>query len=416
MKGSMRSVVIIAFIFSFVILIGLVILVGQTLQNNSILAMKSMAEMAFSNIYMSMDSPNKAKATMDEEGIYGIGVYASNGKLSRKIGEVPQTLPLTQFYNSNAKGDTTSGTYLINHDDKSIWYMRLARLSVYMNVVELAELPGQSFEFPDVLFVSFDGSDYLQERFIINAGVIVAIIILCLLAFFIMVMVSRNQKYREALEKQESLVSLGAAARTLAHEIKNPLSAMTLQTALMKKTLPEGYSEDLEILNSEINRLVQLTNRVNDFLRNPVGESQVIELKSFIAHIASLFPESIKVTGKSGVKVVFDPERARSVFENLIKNACESCTGRDPQVTVEVSLKSSHTAKVTVADRGDGIQVADRSRLFDPFFSTKIHGSGIGLAITKQFLRARNGDIVLKDRDGGGTIVEVTIPVERRIL
>ncbi|MFA6933858.1 MAG: HAMP domain-containing sensor histidine kinase, partial [Sphaerochaetaceae bacterium] len=216
--------------------------------------------------------------------------------------------------------------------------------------------------------------------------------------------------------KQESLVSLGAAARTLAHEIKNPLSAMTLQTALMKKTLPEGYSEDLEILNSEINRLVQLTNRVNDFLRNPVGESQVIELKSFIAHIASLFPESIKVTGKSGVKVVFDPERARSVFENLIKNACESCTGRDPQVTVEVSLKSSHTAKVTVADRGDGIQVADRSRLFDPFFSTKIHGSGIGLAITKQFLRARNGDIVLKDRDGGGTIVEVTIPVERRIL
>ena len=63
---------------------------------------------------------------------------------------------------------------------------------------------------------------------------------------------------------------------------------------------------------------------------------------------------------------------------------------------------------VYVRDRGDGIQ-GDAEKLFDPFYTTKIHGSGIGLAISRQFLRARGGDIRISDRPGGGTVVEIIV-------
>ena len=87
-----------------------------------------------------------------------------------------------------------------------------------------------------------------------------------------------NRRYRETIAKQESLVNLGQAARTLTHEIKNPLSAITIQLALLKKTLPEEYISDLVVIDQELKRLSQLTNKVSDFLRNPLGEPQIVEL------------------------------------------------------------------------------------------------------------------------------------------
>ena len=65
---------------------------------------------------------------------------------------------------------------------------------------------------------------------------------------------------------------------------------------------------------------------------------------------------------------------------------------------------------VKVMDRGDGLPPDTREKLFDPFFTTKIHGSGIGLSISKQFVESRGGSLKLYDRDGGGTVAEVSLP------
>ncbi|MBO7349077.1 MAG: HAMP domain-containing histidine kinase, partial [Spirochaetales bacterium] len=135
-----------------------------------------------------------------------------------------------------------------------------------------------------------------------------------------------------------------------------------------------------------------------------------IELVSFISDIARLFRNEIKIENEvKSVVVSFDPDRARSVFENLIKNASESCEDRDPQVTVEISVKHKMVT-VKVMDRGNGLPEGTREKLFDPFFTTKIHGSGIGLSISKQFVESRGGSLKLYDREGGGTVAEVSLP------
>lgn len=221
-----------------------------------------------------------------------------------------------------------------------------------------------------------------------------------------------NRRYRMELQKNQGLAKLGAAARTLTHEIKNPLSAMTIQSALLKKMLPEEYHEDLRVMDSEIQRLTNLTNRVSEFLKNPLGNPVELELVSYITNIASLFamPIEINTDGLEKVYVNFDADRARSVFENLIKNATESTQKRDPQVSVEIRRGRKDSVVVKVLDRGDGLAKEAKDKIFDPFYTTKINGSGIGLSISREFVAAVGGTLKLYDRDGGGTVAEVVLP------
>ena len=185
---------------------------------------------------------------------------------------------------------------------------------------------------------------------------------------------------------------------------------MTIQSALMRKLLPEEFQPDLDVIDHEITRLTNLTNRVSEFLKNPSGNPEKIELVGFIKDIARLFKGGIPVDADSDlINVRFDTDRARSVFENLIKNATESCEGRDPEVRVEIRHRHK-LVTVKVLDRGDGLPKETREKLFDPFFTTKIHGSGIGLAISKQFVEAQGGSLKLYEREGGGTVAEVNLP------
>ena len=131
---------------------------------------------------------------------------------------------------------------------------------------------------------------------------------------------------------------------------------------------------------------------------------------SFIRDISRLFKQNIKVqTYTPEIVVNFDEDRARSVFENLMKNATESCEGRDPEVEVDIRAKHK-TVTILVMDRGDGLPQETKAKLFDPFFTTKIHGSGIGLSISKQFVEARGGTLKIYDRENGGTVAEVSLP------
>ena len=130
-----------------------------------------------------------------------------------------------------------------------------------------------------------------------------------------------------------------------------------------------------------------------------------------INSLIPLFSYEIKVLPESqkSATILFDRDRLRSVLENLLKNAIESCEGRDTKVEVEITLDRRNIYHIFIRDRGDGITKGDTEKLFGPFFTTKIHGSGIGLSISRQFLRARGGDIKLYPRPDGGSVAEVTI-------
>ena len=413
-EGKERPFVYAGLAVAYLIFLVFIFLIYNGISDKYLLQMKFDSEKSFNNIYMAMnDSTAKALSVMEDEGVTGIGIYASSGQAFQRLGDVPPVLPLSKLVRGRRTGqDSTLGIYLLDEDTNQIEYFRLSRLNVVLEMSNVPQPKGNEAmsELPDIIYIKFDGTSYFNS--IRRAWILAIAGVFVMLGIFLVILsiYTNNRKYRMQLQKNESLAKLGAAARTLTHEIKNPLSAMTIQSALMRKLLPAEFYPDLDVMDHEITRLTNLTNRVSEFLKNPSGTPKDIELVGFISDIARLFRNEIKIENDvKAVVVSFDPDRARSVFENLIKNASESCEDRDPEVTVEISVKHKMVT-VKVMDRGNGLPEGTREKLFDPFFTTKIHGSGIGLSISKQFVESRGGSLKLYDREGGGTVAEVTLP------
>lgn len=413
-EGKERPFVYVGLAVAYLIFLVFIFLIYNGISDKYLLQMKFDSEKSFNNIYMAMnDSTAKALSVMEDEGVTGIGIYASSGQAFQRLGDVPPVLPLSKLVRGRRSGqDSTLGIYLLDEDTNQIEYFRLSRLNVVLEMSNVPQPKGNEAmsELPDIIYIKFDGTSYFNS--IRRAWILAIAGVFVMLGIFLVILsiYTNNRKYRMQLQKNESLAKLGAAARTLTHEIKNPLSAMTIQSALMRKLLPAEFYPDLDVMDHEITRLTNLTNRVSEFLKNPSGTPKDIELVGFISDIARLFRNEIKIENDvKAVVVSFDPDRARSVFENLIKNASESCEDRDPEVTVEISVKHKMVT-VKVMDRGNGLPEGTREKLFDPFFTTKIHGSGIGLSISKQFVESRGGSLKLYDREGGGTVAEVTLP------
>jgi two-component system sensor histidine kinase HydH len=242
----------------------------------------------------------------------------------------------------------------------------------------------------------------------------VCIVLLLVLALYIRNLYIRNIEYRERIEAQKNLVVLGTAAGTLAHEIKNPLLSIRLQTGILEKLCPEKGGDEIAIINEEVDRLSGLIYRVNDYLREGRGNPGAFDLCALLAETGRRLcgHKIIEEGAPEKVMVFADSERMRSVFENLVRNALES--GGPPEETA-ISIRTASAggrANVTVSvrDRGKGIAAADIDRIFDPFFTRKSTGTGIGLSISKRFIEAAGGTISIRNRDGGGMEVLVTLP------
>ena len=421
-EGKESLFVVGGLIFLFILLVTLVLFLSQLIidKENTLMQFEAERGFASSAILLLQEEHSRALTAMAEANVVGIGVYSNVGRLRLGLGSVPNTLPLDRFneiWQSRFASQWNQGIAHFNKETGMIEYLRFSRLTIEVETGNImleddGYLPSP-LSFPDVLYILFDGGQYYKKVLVVR--LLTGVALAFLLAFHLLVynIYRSNRKYREVLAKQESLVNLGQAARTLAHEIKNPLSAITLQMALLKKTLGEANHEGVAVVDQEVQRLIHLTNKVSDFLRNPVGSPEKLDLLVLLNSLRHTFVEEIELqTTLDNAYIFFDPDRARSVFENLIKNAIESCGERDPNVEVEIICDRRKQIRVFIRDRGDGIKEGDLEKIFDPFYTTKIHGSGIGLAICRQFVRAQNGNLKLYAREGGGTVAEVILPGE----
>jgi len=414
-EGKEPAFVYAGLLLVYIFIMLLIAFVFISLQDKVWLEMKFESEKAFNTVYMSLDDgKTSVENAMADASISAVGLYSSTGRAVELFGSAPETLPVSRLAGARQNGsDSTTGIYFLSDDSNDIEYLRLTRFT---------SIPGSSFiydpaqaqsflNYPEVIYVKFDGSAYFRQITQARLLSVTSIIILTVVLIFAISIYNSNRRYRIALTKHENLASLGAAARTLTHEIKNPLSAMTIQMALLHRMLDKEYQQDLDVMDNEIERLTNLTNRVSEFMKDPVGHPQNLDLVPFLTSIAGLFSVSVKLefNGMDHVYVMFDEVRARSVFENLIKNAAESASDRDPEVEVEVSMGRKKTT-VEVRDRGDGLPDELTETLFDPFFTTKTKGSGIGLSISRQFVVAAEGKLSLESRNGGGTIARVVLP------
>jgi two-component system sensor histidine kinase HydH len=232
-------------------------------------------------------------------------------------------------------------------------------------------------------------------------------LMLLALLFYIRRLYLRNSEYRERIEAQKHLVVLGTAAGTLAHEIKNPLLSIRLQTGILEKILPEHSRDELDRINQEVDRLSGLAGRVKDYLKEGAGNPVPVTVYGLLEEVSRrLCGRSIIQKDSVRNAVVYaDPDRLRSVFENLIRNALEAGGNEED---VKVSVQCAGSVIISVFDRGKGVSGGDLGRVFDPFFTRKNTGMGIGLSISKRFIEAAGGSITLENREGGGASSEVS--------
>jgi two-component system sensor histidine kinase HydH len=246
---------------------------------------------------------------------------------------------------------------------------------------------------------------------------------IAILVFFIRNLILRNVEYRRKIEEQRNLVVLGTAASTLAHEIKNPLLSIRLQSSILERLVPEDAKREVGIINAEVDRLSALTYRVNDYLREPKGRPEDFDAATALGEISRTMCGRDLVTGADGVTgdgvardgtasgpfmVRMDPERFRSIACNVLGNAVEA--GGPPGDLAIRLVREDGRIHADFLDRGPGMPEESRERVFDPFYTTKSRGTGIGLAISRRFAEAAGGSITIKNREGGGCAVRVTLP------
>ena len=412
-RGERREIFVLSLVISlvFLSLLVLTIFLSTSLVEAEYLRRDNAVERAYSDILMLLRMGGDVDRMMDDENVLGFGYYTHMGTPIYIWGDAYQRLPLTSF----PSGSGINGAYSSYNRTTNVLDTVRYVSSVLVSPDSILRNSGSAIEYPDIIYISFDASSYADH---VNLMVLVSIVV-CTAIFVLYLIVlhlfKQNALYRETLRRQESLVRLGQAARTLTHEIKNPLSAIRLEIAILKRNVPASLSDDVAILDHETDRLTKLTDKVSDYLRNPVGNPKPVDIIQELKMLVSLFSGGVRLSGRSAESliVLFDPDRLRSVLENLMKNGVEACEGMDIDVEVEAYDDGRGNCVVQVMDRGKGLGESDGKRIFDPFYTTKIHGSGIGLSISLQFVEAAGGKLRLYPRDGGGTTAEITLPLRQ---
>jgi two-component system sensor histidine kinase HydH len=237
---------------------------------------------------------------------------------------------------------------------------------------------------------------------------------LTLLAISLLVM---QQLSARKMLKQRKLVQLGLAARTLTHEIRNPLGVLKAQQALLKKMLPPEQTANLDIIGEEIDRLSALTDRVREWLADPAGKPVILDVSGILHEIIERQPWELKYTlPDSGMMIKMDPALFTSAMVNLIRNAVESQEHISGAPPPEIILDNhGRMVRIVIRDHGKGLPEGNTEDLFNPFFTTRIKGSGVGLALSRQFIEAAGGILKIENRssEDSRTGVHVTVELPR---
>jgi signal transduction histidine kinase len=227
-----------------------------------------------------------------------------------------------------------------------------------------------------------------------------------------------KQRMEGELIRSERLSALGQLTATMAHELRNPLSAIR-NTIFAVKEMASHHGVDLERPILRINRSVarcdRIINDLLDYTRARDVRLRNLEPDPWIEEVLSEqdMPAGIELQRSldADCMVAVDPERMRRVLINLIDNAAQAMPedASVRKITVKTTIEEDHFV-LTVADTGEGIAPEVLPKVFEPLFSTKSFGTGLGLPIVKQIVEQHDGTIGITSEVGKGTQVAIRLP------
>lgn len=236
----------------------------------------------------------------------------------------------------------------------------------------------------------------------------------------------RRQNLEKQLHQKEKMASLGTMVAGVAHEVKTPLSIIKTRLQIWDKEIKAGREapgvvshESLQMVVAETDRLTSLVNRLLVFSRPIDKKLKLTDVNLLISEVINFI--SIETCNR-GINIIsslqsdlpqipLDQNTIRQVLINVLGNSCDSMPGGG-SVVVKSSLDPEvGFVIITVIDSGSGIPEDVMGNIFDPFFTLKDSGVGLGLAISYQIIKAHNGDIVLENNPDAGVTCTIQLPL-----
>ncbi len=238
-------------------------------------------------------------------------------------------------------------------------------------------------------------------------------------ALYIFEDVTEVSNLENALSRAENLALLGKMTASVAHEIKNPIASLKLSVQLLKKQLTSSnpeVSETLDVLDKEVRRLEK---RAKGFLEfsNPKYELKPINVVEVVSEAVKLVKirardKKIQITCDcvdDEVKILGDKNALNSAFLNVLVNAMDACNEKG-KIEVEVK-REDKMVTLSFVDNGKGISPDALDYIFEPFFTSKSGGTGLGMSIVKRVITSHGGKVSLTSEKGKGTTVRIHIPL-----
>jgi len=234
---------------------------------------------------------------------------------------------------------------------------------------------------------------------------------------------ARLEELRKRLQQTERLSSLGQLAAGVAHEIRNPLNAISMATQRLQREFSPAESDRTEkfrkitgVIRDEVRRLNGIIEEFLAFSRTQRFELKDYPIEEVLRKLVSLIEEEANSKGikmlsnldGSSAIIPMDVDKLQQALLNILKNAMESISG-EGEISI-VLEKRTNEITLKISDTGAGLSQDEIEKIFNPEYTTKEKGLGLGLPIAHEIIRGHNGNIKVESRIGAGTTFTITLP------